>query len=109
MTTRAVSTLMDTFYRRPLPDGAIAFSSPEGRRIFAEALATGGLDGYFPLAEQFHTQAEPTFCGLGSLVMALNALAIDPGRLWKGPWRWFGEELLDCWLLALCAHLREAV
>ncbi len=85
-----------TFYRRPLPDSAIPFSSAEGRRLFAEALATGGLDGYFPLAEQFHTQAEPTFCGLGSLVMALNALAIDPGRLWKGPWRWFGEELLDC-------------
>lgn len=84
-----------TFYRRPLPDGAIPFSSAEGR-LFAEALANGGLDGYFPLAEQFHTQAEPTFCGLGSLVMALNALAIDPGRLWKGPWRWFGEELLDC-------------
>jgi glutathione gamma-glutamylcysteinyltransferase len=86
----------DTFYRRPLPDSAIPFSSAEGRRLFAEALATGGLDGYFPLAEQFHTQAEPTFCGLGSLVMALNALAIDPGRLWRGPWRWFGEELLDC-------------
>jgi len=88
--------LAETFYRRPLPDDAIAFSSAEGRRLFAEALATGGLDGYFPLAEQFHTQAEPTFCGLGSLVMALNALDIDPGRLWKGPWRWFGEELLDC-------------
>lgn len=88
--------MTDTFYRRPLPDSAIPFSSPEGRRLFAEALAAGGLDGYFPLAEQFHTQAEPTFCGLGSLVMALNALAIDPGRLWKGPWRWFGEELLDC-------------
>jgi glutathione gamma-glutamylcysteinyltransferase len=91
-----VGVVTDTFYRRPLPDGAIPFSSAEGRRLFAEALANGGLDGYFPLAEQFHTQAEPTFCGLGSLVMALNALAIDPGRLWKGPWRWFGEELLDC-------------
>ena len=86
----------DTFYRRPLPESAVAFSSIEGRVLFAEALASGGLDGYFSLAEQFHTQAEPTFCGLGSLVMALNALAIDPGRLWKGPWRWFGEELLDC-------------
>jgi glutathione gamma-glutamylcysteinyltransferase len=85
-----------TLYRRPLPAGTIAFSSLEGRAIFAEALAQGGLDGYFPLAEQFHTQADPAFCGLGSLVMALNALAIDPGRLWKGPWRWFAEDLLDC-------------
>lgn len=85
-----------TLYRRPLPADTVGFSSPEGRRLFAEALAAGGLDGYFPLAEQFHTQQDPAFCGLGSLVMALNALAIDPGRLWKGPWRWFGEELLDC-------------
>ena len=28
--------------------------------------------------------------------MALNALGIDPGRAWKGPWRWFDESLLDC-------------
>ena len=26
----------------------------------------------------------------------LNALKIDPGRHWKGPWRWFSEEMLDC-------------
>jgi glutathione gamma-glutamylcysteinyltransferase len=86
----------ETHYRRPLPAGSIAFSSVEGRRLFAEALATGGLDGYFPIAEQFHTQSDPSFCGLGSLVVALNALGIDPGRLWKGPWRWFSEDLLDC-------------
>jgi glutathione gamma-glutamylcysteinyltransferase len=91
-----------TLYRRPLPADATEFSSPAGRRLFAEALAAGGLDGYFRLAEQFHTQAEPEFCGLGSLVVALNALGIDPGRLWKGPWRWFSEELLDC-----CVSLDE--
>jgi Phytochelatin synthase len=85
-----------TLYRRPLPADTIAFSSPDGRGIFAEALAARGLEGYFPLAEQFHTQSEPAFCGLGSLVVALNALAIDPERLWKGPWRWFAEDLLDC-------------
>lgn len=85
-----------TLYRRPLPTDAVGFSSPAGRQLFAEALASGGLDGYFRIAEQFHTQAEPEFCGLGSLVVALNALGIDPGRLWKGPWRWFSEELLDC-------------
>jgi glutathione gamma-glutamylcysteinyltransferase len=97
LTARVMIGSMDgTLYRRPLPDDAIAFSSQEGRRVFAEALAAGGLDGYFPLAEQFHTQSDPSFCGLGSLVVALNALGIDPGRLWKGPWRWFAEDLLDC-------------
>jgi Phytochelatin synthase len=85
-----------TRYRRALPTDAIAFSSPEGRKLFAAALAAGGMDGYFPLAEQFHTQSDPSFCGLGSLVVALNALAIDPERLWKGSWRWFAEDLLDC-------------
>src|SRR5687768_4068154 len=88
--------MADTLYRRPLPAETVAFASPEGRRLFREALADDGLDGYFPLAEQFHTQADPAFCGLGSLVVALNALGVDPGRLWKGPWRWFAEDLLDC-------------
>lgn len=90
------SGMPETLYRRPLPSDAIAFSSAEGRTLFAEALSAGGLNGYFRLAEQFHTQADPSFCGLGSLVVALNALGIDPGRLWKGPWRWFAEDLLDC-------------
>ena len=39
-------------YRRPLPVEAIAFSSPEGRHVFAAALASHGLEGYFPLAER---------------------------------------------------------
>jgi len=94
--------MSETLYRRPLPSEAIAFSSLDGRKVFAEALSAGGLEGYFPLAEQFHTQSDPAFCGLGSLVVALNALGIDPGRLWKGPWRWFSEELLDC-----CVPLAE--
>lgn len=87
-----------TFYRRPLPDGLIPFASAEGRQLFQEALAAGEMQGWFALAEQFHTQSDPAFCGLGSLVVALNALEIDPGRIWKGPWRWYSEELLDCCL-----------
>lgn len=88
--------MTQSFHQRLLPSSAIAFSSPEGRELFSEALAAGGLHGYFPLAEQFQTQSDPAFCGLGSLAMSLNALSIDPGREWKGPWRWFTEELLDC-------------
>jgi len=26
--------------------------------------------------------------------MVLNSLQIDPQRLWKGPWRWFTEDML---------------
>jgi glutathione gamma-glutamylcysteinyltransferase len=90
------SVMTATIYRRPLPDDLVAFSSAEGKRLFREALERGDMEGWFPLAEQFHTQADPAFCGLGSLVVALNALGVDPQRLWKGPWRWFSEELLDC-------------
>ena len=90
--------MQQSLYRRALPEDAIAFATREGRTLFGEALASKGLDGYFPLAEQYHTQSEPTFCGLGSLVVALNALAIDPMRSWKGSWRWFSEEMLDCCL-----------
>ncbi len=87
---------MQSLYRRPLPPALIAFASPGGRALFDAARAAGGMEAFFPLIEQFHTQADPAFCGLGTLVVALNALGVDPGRLWKGPWRWFSEELLDC-------------
>jgi glutathione gamma-glutamylcysteinyltransferase len=87
-----------SFYRRPLPPTLVPFASEEGRALFREALAEGHMEGWFALAEQFHTQADPAFCGLGTLVVALNALGVDPGRLWKGPWRWYSEELLDCCL-----------
>lgn len=85
-----------TFYRRPLPDTCVAFSSPEGRRLFGAALHEGGLKSYFQLAEHYVTQAEPAFCGLSTLSMCLNALGVDPGVRWKGVWRWYDEEVLVC-------------
>lgn len=83
-------------YMRPLPGGLESLDSGPGRALFTEALLAGTMEGYFRLAQQFHTQADPAFCGLGSLVCALNALRIEPMRRWKGIWRWFSEELLDC-------------
>jgi glutathione gamma-glutamylcysteinyltransferase len=97
------SALADrTLYMRPLPSSLAALDSAGGRALFRRALLEGTLEGYFKLAQQFHTQADPAFCGLGSLVCALNALGVDPGRRWKGTWRWFSEELLDC-----CKPLEE--
>ncbi|XP_078429328.1 glutathione gamma-glutamylcysteinyltransferase 1-like [Wolffia australiana] len=84
-------------YRRLLPSPpAIEFASPEGKQLFSEALLNGTMEGFFRLISYFQTQSEPAYCGLASLSVVLNALAIDPGRKWKGPWRWFDETMLDC-------------
>ena len=97
------SLSIHSYYRRKLPTPpCVPFSSMEGRQLFAEALANRGMECYWKLAEQFHTQEEPAFCGLGTLVMVLNALSIDPRRQWKGVWRWFSEEMLEC-----CVPLEE--
>ncbi|CAM0913467.1 unnamed protein product [Alopecurus aequalis] len=86
-----------SLYRRVLPSPpAVEFASVEGKRLFAEAMQGGTMEGFFSLISYFQTQSEPAFCGLASLSVVLNALAIDPGRTWKGPWRWFDESMLDC-------------
>lgn len=85
-----------TFHRRPLPPDLVDFASDTGRRWLNEALSEGTAQSFFALVAHLHTQAEPAWCGFGTLVTVLNALEIDPGRTWKGQWRFFGEELLVC-------------
>ena len=92
------ATPRPSFYRRPLPDSCVAFSSRQGRQQLANAMNTGGLLSFFALLEQHTTQSEPAYCGLSTLVMALNALAIDPLQHWKGPWRWYEEAMVNCCL-----------
>lgn len=94
---------MVTYHRRPLPSDLVAFDSEEGRQLLGQALSAGTAGSFFPLIAQLHTQADPAWCGLGSLVTALNALGIDPQRPWKGPWRHFDEQLLIC-----CKALEDA-
>ena len=85
-----------SFHKRDLPDNLVSFSSQEGKEIFKEALSLGTMECYFPLAEQFITQSEPSYCALSSLAMVLNSLNHDPKRIWKGVWRWISEEMLHC-------------
>lgn len=54
------------------------------QKIFAEALGQGTMEGFFKLISYYQTQSDPAFCGLATLSVVLNALAIDPGRKWKG-------------------------
>lgn len=95
-------TSKTTFYRRELPSTCIWLNSNEGRAIFRSALDHGGVKSFFSLIEQHLTQAEPAYCGLSTLTVILNALAIDPKRTWKGPWRWYDESMLNC-----CISLEE--
>ena len=88
--------MQGSFHRRTLPDPAIGFSDERGREYFKQSLEDNLLESYYPLAENFMTQGHPSFCGIGSLTMALNALLLDPGRVMFGSWRWFDESMLDC-------------
>lgn len=84
------------FYRRALPHSCISFTSEEGKEIFRDSLLAGDMNCYFNLASQYRTQDEPAFCGLSTLVMVLNTLEVDPKKVWKSPWRWYHENMLDC-------------
>ena len=44
-----------------------------------------------------------------AVLLFLAGLEIDPGRAWKGPWRWFGEELLDLRVRAGDARFQFAI
>jgi glutathione gamma-glutamylcysteinyltransferase len=66
-----------TLYRKELPKNLIQFNSSYGKEIFKEALIEGTMQCFFPLIEQFHTQNDPAYCGLGTLIMILNSLNVD--------------------------------
>ena len=45
-----------SLYRRVLPSpAAVGFASTEGKRLFAEALQGGTMDGFFALISYFQT------------------------------------------------------
>ena len=88
--------LASSFHRKELPSTCTSLSSSSGRAIFKEALSQGTCETFLSISEAYQSQGEPAFCGIGSLSMALNSLLIDPGRVWKGSWRWFEDTMLDC-------------
>jgi glutathione gamma-glutamylcysteinyltransferase len=95
MITR-IYTTTTTFYRRELPIDLASFTSSRGKSLFRNALLSGNAEIYFSLSGNFTMQSEPAFCGLGSLSMVLNALSVDPGKRWKGVWRWYSDEMIEC-------------
>ncbi|KAI8583304.1 hypothetical protein K450DRAFT_222981 [Umbelopsis ramanniana AG] len=90
------SELQNTFYQRKLPEQLIKISSPHGKQLFREAMDAGQTEGFFPLTGAFASQSSPSYCGPSSLALVLNALNVDPKKIWKGAWRWYSDEMLQC-------------
>ncbi|EDO44619.1 predicted protein [Nematostella vectensis] len=86
---------METFHCYELPEDLLDYRSSESRRRLSRCLSNGSAVPFLSLSSCYNTQSELMFCGLSSLAVTLNALRIDPQRIWKTPWRWFTEELLD--------------
>jgi hypothetical protein len=73
-----------------LPAALIDLASPAGQRIFLEAEDRAA---YWPLSAQFETQENQAFCGVASLVMALNGLKVPaPAPAEYAPYRIFTQE-----------------
>ncbi|KAG0033747.1 hypothetical protein BGZ82_005993 [Podila clonocystis] len=96
------SVLNSTFYRRELPPHLDSFTSASGKRLFKDMILAGTGENFFRMVTSFNTQSDPAFCGVSSLSMVLNALEIDPRKQWRGVWRWYSDEQLDC-----CASIEE--
>ncbi|HQD25346.1 MULTISPECIES: phytochelatin synthase family protein [Methanoculleus] len=76
----------------PLPQGPIAFDSPEGRALLFRSTANAD---YFLLAEHFVTQEHLTYCGPASMVMVLNGLGVPaPETPEFGEYRYFTQDNL---------------
>ena len=95
-----------SFKKRVLPSNLTAFTSKEGKMRFIRALTSNYAEAYYPLSQQFLNQSDPAYCGVTTLVVVLNALAMDPNVRWRGGWRWYGDESM---LLEHCCLEEERV
>lgn len=81
-----------SFRRRVMPEHLEPLNSAKGRKMLVDTLVQSTAASYISLTEHFTNQSEPAYCGVTTLQMALNALAVDPNVRWKGGWRYFGSE-----------------
>lgn len=64
--------------------------------MFKEALDDGHMENFLPLVGNFTHQSDVAMCGPGSLAIVLNAVEADPGQVWRGIWRWYSDDMLEC-------------
>lgn len=85
-----------SYHGRSLPDHLKSLESLEGQELFRESYEKGHACNFFPLITNFASQSDVSMCGPASLAMVLNALKLDPMRIWRRPWRWWSDEMFAC-------------
>ena len=89
------ANLSNTSYGAPLPKNIVDYRSSESRTRLCRALQTGYAIPFLSLSSCYNTQSMPTYCGISTLAIILNALRIDPRCRWKKTiWRWNTEDWL---------------
>lgn len=74
----------------PLPASMVSAASDAGEALLVEAEAR---EAYFPLAANFLTQKTQAFCGVASMVMVLNAMALPAPEVPEyKPYRTFTQD-----------------
>ncbi|MCP9851238.1 phytochelatin synthase family protein [Cyanobium sp. Morenito 9A2] len=72
------------------PGDTIPLPEPQGQTLLMQSVDRAD---YGPLAEQFLTQANPAYCGVASMVMVLNSLAVPaPPAPGYGRYRFWTQE-----------------
>ena len=74
-----------SFFRRPLADLTVAYSSERGRAMLNDVMQTSqGGAAFLDIITAFEMQRQPISCGLASLTIALNVLKLAPWRQERG-------------------------
>lgn len=84
------------------------FTSAAGRRLFLDSAKSDTLRAYYPLTSHRGPQGEASLQGLSTLAVILNALGVDPRRVWKWPWRWYSEPMLASTVPTTSSHYAAA-
>jgi Phytochelatin synthase len=75
----------------PLPEQLTPLTSPEGQQLLQDS---EGQADFIPLMSQFVTQINQAFCGIASMVMVLNALAVPAPEALEWEREYFTQDNL---------------
>jgi glutathione gamma-glutamylcysteinyltransferase len=80
-------------YKRILPPNLTHLALQKGRNMLMQSLLQDTANSYWSLTEHGMNQSDPAYCGITTLLVILNSMAVDPQTIrWRGGWRYYANE-----------------